>query len=220
MRLTKVKYPRVLARVERDINAIIAALNENRLASGLGYRLKRTAHGTGLELIGGEQVESGDTSGGTRMQIVSVEGDYLTARKESEAGTIDNASTLYYVAKPHFLRVSVLNLLTIDSWRIAITSPGNSRTLTALSGAGVTAGLSVTQRLNYPYEVGNTIYAEKPEGKTAVNHPVTSGQKLEWLDKNCDARCFHQTRIMLNACVVIAGVPTTKLIVFEAGPVP
>ena len=154
------------------------------------------------------------------MRIVSLEGDYITARKQSEDGTVDDSSTLYYVAKPHFLRVSILNGLSVDSWTISITSPGNTRTLTAGAASGVTAGLIVRQNLNYPYAVGDTIYAVQPVGKTAVNHPTIGGERIDWLDLNVDARNFHQIRIMLNACVLVGGVPTTKTIVFEAGPVP
>lgn len=154
------------------------------------------------------------------MRIVTVEGDYFTARKQAEDASVDDASELFYIAKPHFLRVSVLNTLVLDGWTIGITSPGNVRTLTAGAGSGVTAGLIVNQRLNYPYSANDTIYASKPEGKTAVDHPTVAGAKLDWLDENRDARNFHQIRIMLNACVLVGGVPTTKLIIFEAGPIP
>lgn len=156
----------------------------------------------------------------SRLRIVTVDGDYVTARKQAEDGTVDNGSELLYVAKPHFLRVSVLHGSTIDGWTIAITSPGTQRTETATAGSGVTAGLQSLRKLNYPYAANDIIYATKPEGKTAVNHPTIGGQKIEWLDLNVDARNFHTTRIMLNACVSVGGTPTTKLIVFEAGPVP
>lgn len=219
MRMMPVRYGKALARVERDMNRIIDSLNEARIASAPGYRTKRTANGTTLDI----QVPAAEPASGgpqQRMRIVTVQGDYFTARKEMEDGSVDNTSTLFYVAKPHFLRVSTLNGLVVDGWTISITSPGATRTLTAGAGAGVTAGLIVRQSLNYAYTSGNTIYAVQPTGKTAVAHPTIGGTKIDWLDLNVDARNFHQMRIELNACVLVGGVPTTKRIVFEAGPVP
>lgn len=221
MKLARVKYGKALARVERDLNSVIDAVNGNRIASAPGYRVKRTAHGTGLEIDMGQAAEAEpSTSTGTRMKIITVAGDYLTARKQMEDASVDNNSALLYIAKPHFLRVSTLNALVLDGWTISISDPGNTRNLTAGTGSGVTAGLVIQQKLNYPYSVGDTIYAIQPEGKTSVNHPTIAGRRLDWLDMNVDARNFHQIRIMLNACVLVGGVPTTKTIVFEAGPVP
>lgn len=219
MRLRHVKYGHALGRVERDLNLIIDALNENRLASGTGYRLKRSAHGTGLD-IDIPEAEDMAAQSATRMRIVTVEGDYLSCREEASDGTVNNSSMLIYVAKPTFLRVGTLNGLIIDNWIIGITSPGNTRTLTAQPGSGVSTGSMVRQNLNYPYSQGHTIYAIQPDGETAVPHPTIGGRNIGWLDLNVDARNFHQIRIALNACVLIGGVPTTKTIIFEAGPVP
>lgn len=221
MRLRTYKFSRPLFKVQEAMNELVAAINENQIASGIGYRLKRTANGTGLEIeIPRAEQTIGTASSIQRMRIVTVNDDYLTCRKQMEDGTVDNNSTLFYVAKPHYLRVTILNAATIDGWLISISSPGNTRILTAAAGSGVTAGLIVTQKLNYSYSSGDTIYATQPTGKTAVAHPTIGGVKIDWLDLNVDSRNFHQTRIMLNACVLVGGVPTTKTIVFEAGPVP
>ena len=220
-KLGHVRFGPALARVERALNVVIDDLNEVRLAKGIGYRLKPTSGGTTLD-IQFPKVESPPATGGgsQRMRIVSVSGDFVSCRKQAMDGTVDDTSALIHVAKPHFLRVSVLNGLVVDGWTIGIAAPGNTRTLTATAASGVTVGLIARQTLNYPYAELDTIYADQPEGKTAVDHPTIGGQKIDWLDQNRDARNFHQIRIMLNACVLVGGVPTTKVIVFEAGPVP
>lgn len=221
MRLHKVRLSRPLARVERELNKIVAAINENRMAQAPGYRLHRTADGTKLDGLAQQRIVEAGTPGVlTRYQITSVSGDYVEARRQQEDGSVDPMETPEVIAKPHFLRVSVLNGLTVDGWGISITSPGNVRTLTAQAGAGVSVGRIVTQRMNYPYGVGNVIYATKVIGKTSVLHPTRPDEHVEWMDANVDARNFHQIRIELNACVLVGGQPTTKVIVFEAGPVP
>lgn len=155
MKLARVKYGKALARVERDLNSVIDAVNGNRIASAPGYRVKRTAHGTGLEidLPEAEQMAT-PASAGTRMKIITVNGDYLSCRKQMPDASVDNSSALIYVAKPNFLRVTTLNGLILDSWTISIADPGNTRTLVAGAGSGVTAGLIVRQNLNYPYSTG------------------------------------------------------------------
>lgn len=202
---------------------LLRCIRERTIKVGPGLRMSYKADGTLIELAAATRQISTpvtESSSVTRMRIVTVDGDYFTARLQAEDGTVNDSSELFYVAKPHFLRVSVLSGLVIDGWTISISSPGNARTETAGASSGVNAGLISSRRLNYPYAANDTIYATKPDGKTAVDHPTIGGQKIEWLDTNVDARNFHTIRIMLNACVSVGGVPTAKLIVFEAGPVP
>lgn len=200
---------------------LLRCIRERTIKVGPGLRLSYKTDGALIELAASKRESISTTATSIeRIKIVSVEGDYVTGRSQAEDGTVDANSELFYVAKPHFLRVSVLNGVTIDGWTIGISSPGNTRTETATTGSGVTNGLQSTRRLNYPYAVNDTIYATKPSGKTAVGHPVNAGEKIEWLDMNVDARNFHTMRIMLNACVLVNGTPTTKVIVFEAGPIP
>lgn len=202
---------------------LLRCIRERTAKVGPGLRVSYKADGTLIELDAVTKQTSSPaapSSPTVRMRIVTVDGDYFTARRQAEDATVDDTSELFYVAKPHFLRVTILNGLVIDGWTIGISSPGNTRTETAGVGSGVTAGLISNRRLNYPYAANDTIYATKPEGKTAVDHPTIGGQKIEWLDTNVDARNFHTMRIMLNACVSVGGIPTAKLIVFEAGPVP
>lgn len=201
---------------------LLRCIRERTVKAGPGLRLSYKPDGTLIELedLQKKVTQAVPATAATRMRIVTVDADYVTGRRQAEDGTVDNASELLYIAKPHYLRVATLNGLVQDGWTISIASPGNSRSLTSGAGAGVPVGLIVNQKLNYSYLVNDTIYATKPEGRTAVAHPTIAGTKIEWLDTNVDARNFHQIRIALSACVSIGGVPTTKTIIFEAGPVP
>jgi len=202
---------------------VLRCLRERTVKVGPGLRLSYKIDGTLIELASqaaAAGASSEPSSSISRMRIVSVEGDYVTARNQVEDGTVDDNSELFYVAKPPFLRVTGINGITRDGWTYAVSSPANTRTLTAAGAPGITAGLLMIEDLRPSYVAGDTIYATLPMGKTSVAHPTISGQKLSWIDLNLDPRSYGHKRVMLDACVLVNGTPTQKRIVFEAGPIP
>jgi hypothetical protein len=219
MRLEKVKFGPALGRVERAINKIVGAVNENRLASAPGYRIHGTGNGTALD-IQVPKAKAATAGGDTRMRIVTVEGDYLTCRKQAADGTVVATDAVTLVAKPTFLRVTGTHGITRDGWSQVVVAPAASRTLTAVTAAGITVGLKVIEEVRPSYSINDTIYAMQPTGETSVVDPANANARLTWLDSNRDARAWLHRRIMLDACVLVGNTPTQKTIVFSAGPIP
>lgn len=216
MNLKGFRFTPPLRRVERALNQVVDAVNENRLAVGLGYRLKRTANGTSLDIQVPAAVAA-EASPSVRFQIVTIAGDYLTCRRQSADGTVDANGAITSIAKPTFLRVTGVHGVTRDGWSYSVVAPANVRTLTNVSAAGISVGLTVVEELRPSYTIGDTIYASEPTGETGV---LVDGNRLTWIDSNVDGRQYQHRRIMLDACVLVNNVPTQKTIVFSAGPIP
>lgn len=166
-------------------NKVSNAIPSNRMASGPGYRIQQTSRGTILRM---EPVESGGNEC-QRMQVQSVQGDYITCKTYNGVTT---GSTVIYVAKPVELRHSVTNeqigTIAVTYTNYATASNGACTRTAAASGYD-----NQSEMVLPTYHTGSTslseIIADEPNGGTGVTN---AGKPLTYMDTNRDARAWCQ----------------------------
>lgn len=195
----------------QTIRRLIACVQERTVIDGSGLRWFNT--GMGMRPILNQPDFASGTAGQRiqRFSISQVSHEYLQCLLVLEDGTIE-ADTIYNVARPDILRVSVFDGVTRNGERYdyMLGSGGDGQTRTVTYTALTPAGLTAVEEIYPKYQGGDQIYAAAPIGKT----PVTFNDvQVEWVDLNNGGRSWRLKRQALQVCIDNA----LKYQVFEAG---
>jgi len=186
MRLNRVKFSRPLAKVERAMNDIVDAVNENRLAPAPGYRIRGTGTGTTLD-ISIPKVEAGIAASIQQYRITAIFDDYLEARTWN--GTSQGSAVK--IAKPWRLRKTGWDGVTVTYDFNGTSVPlryAYSSVRPGYRTATHTTLLTVENQAIIPvYSLNDILYATEPTGGTLV---TVAAVALTWLDLNVDARAW------------------------------
>lgn len=185
MKLGTFRFTAPLRRVERALNHVVDAVNANRLAVGMGYRLKQTSNGTSLEIQVPRAEAAEAASSVQQYKLTGHFDDYVEAKTWD--GTNLGTATVK-IAKPYRLRKTGWDGVTV-SYDFNGTFFPLQYTYLATPGFRTArhtgSGALENQAIIALYNVGDIIYATEPIGGTGV---TVSGTALTWLDLNVDGR--------------------------------
>jgi hypothetical protein len=194
-------------------------INElTQLAKNLTWKLDDALRRVTRLEAEGDLWQTGGGGAIQRYKIITDNDDYLVCQAQNADATLVAGNI--NIAKPRSLRVSTWNGATIGKW--SYTGTKTERTLTyagpAIDG-GLQPGDTMKEILDPPYDPAlasaSELCATTAIGATAV---IVSGVLLTLIDLNADARRWVAQRDRVEACKVIAGVPTVRKLVIEGGP--
>lgn len=209
-------------KLRSEINKLWDTVESLRIASGVGYRVKRTRNGTALEI----KTRAGTVEGEfevERMHVYSVADELLTCYKVTSDGTSYYGSAID-VLKPYQTRINDPESLPIieNSPEITISQPvGNNFQRRTLTWAYAGEEFSIDQYISPSYSTGggttgfrNWIFAARPINNFSAEN--ANGDAVTWVDLNVSGRhwsCndFVRVEVCVNNVTKHMYVPASSV---------
>lgn len=192
--INKLDENRTARTIRKTVNRIIDELNAVTVRAGLGYKVKRTALGTVLEIARGAASEAGNIQ---RFKIMSIADNWLVCRKVDEDDA-ETSSTDYKVMRPIMLRKD--KALPSGASAGSLAYPADQeRTFTITTTVAPIRTVTVKQVMTPKYVANDFIYGA--DGILGGTVDDGTGEHVEWIDLNIDARKWDMALKLVAVCV-------------------